>query len=88
MTETYNIYEAKTHLSELAEKASAGQEIFIAKAGKRLCRLVPLGKPKRVPGLGRDKVWIAPDAFSPEVDEAIAKTFYGSLFPPKRKKRK
>jgi len=72
MTETYNIYEA----------------IFIAKAGKRLCRLVPLGKPKRVPGLGRDKVWIAPDAFSPEVDEAIAKTFYGSLFPPKRKKRK
>jgi prevent-host-death family protein len=37
-----NIYEAKTHLSELVERAAAGEEIIIAKAGRPMARLVPL----------------------------------------------
>lgn len=37
----FNIHEAKTHLSRLLERALAGEEIIIAKAGKRIARLVP-----------------------------------------------
>lgn len=43
----YNIYEAKTQLSSLIEKAMAGEEVLIAKAGKPLLRLVPLEEPKQ-----------------------------------------
>ena len=35
-----NIYEAKTHLSSLVERAAKGEEIVIAKAGKPVARLV------------------------------------------------
>jgi antitoxin (DNA-binding transcriptional repressor) of toxin-antitoxin stability system len=34
-----NIYEAKTHLSSLVERAAKGEEIVIAKAGKPIARL-------------------------------------------------
>ncbi len=37
-----NIHEAKTHLSRLVERAAAGEEIIIAKAGKPMARLVPM----------------------------------------------
>jgi prevent-host-death family protein len=37
----YNIYEARTHLSRLVERASAGEEIVIARAGEPLVKLVP-----------------------------------------------
>lgn len=36
-----NTYEAKTHLSSLLERAAAGEEIVIGKAGKPMARLVP-----------------------------------------------
>ena len=39
-----NLYEAKTQLSRLVERAAAGEEIIIAKAGRPLARLVPLAK--------------------------------------------
>jgi prevent-host-death family protein len=35
-----NIYEAKTQLSSLVERAARGEEIVIAKAGKPMARLV------------------------------------------------
>jgi prevent-host-death family protein len=37
-----NLYEAKTQLSSLVERAAKGEEIVIAKAGKPLAKLVPL----------------------------------------------
>jgi prevent-host-death family protein len=37
-----NVHAAKTHLSQLLERAHAGEEIIIAKAGKPYARLVPL----------------------------------------------
>ena len=36
-----NIYEAKTHLSSLIQRALDGEEVVIAKAGKPLVELVP-----------------------------------------------
>ena len=40
--ETINVHEAKTQLSRLLERAHAGEEIVIAKAGKPIARLCPL----------------------------------------------
>jgi len=37
-----NIHQAKTHLSQLVERAGHGEEIVIAKAGKPIAKLVPL----------------------------------------------
>lgn len=41
MAETVNLYAAKTHLSSLVDRAAAGEEIVIAKAGKPKAKLVP-----------------------------------------------
>ena len=63
---TLNLYEAKAHLSELVDRAAAGEEIVIAKAGTPLARLVPLPPPRlREPGGWEGKVWIAPDFDDP-----------------------
>lgn len=40
--DTVNLYEAKTNLSKLVDRAAAGEEIVIAKAGRPLARLVPV----------------------------------------------
>ena len=46
-----NVHEAKTRLSALLERAHAGEEIILAKAGRPYARLVPLATPpERVAG--------------------------------------
>ena len=66
MAKPVNIYEAKTHLSELVDRAEGGEEIIIARAGRPVARLVPLHAPaRRVPGEWRGKVWMAPDFDGP-----------------------
>lgn len=42
MSAVVNVHEAKTHLSRLLDRAHAGEEIVLAKAGKPYARLVPL----------------------------------------------
>jgi len=56
-----NIHHAKTHLSRLIEDVASGNEVLIAKGGKPMARLVPLGRddsPRR-PGLLKGKLKIA-----------------------------
>jgi prevent-host-death family protein len=50
--DTFNVYEAKTHLSRLLDRVAAGEEVVIARAGKPVAKLVPLPAkpPVRVPG--------------------------------------
>ena len=58
-----NIHHAKTHLSRLIEDVASGHEVLIAKGGKPMARLVPLGRdatPRR-PGVLRGKLRIADD---------------------------
>jgi prevent-host-death family protein len=58
-----NTHEAKTQLSKLLERAAAGEEIVIAKAGRPMARLVPYREavePRR-PGRWKDQVWMADD---------------------------
>lgn len=59
---TYNMHEAKTHLSQLAERAARGEEIVIARAGRPLVRLVPFAEnaPRRL-GLWKGRVRIGED---------------------------
>ena len=64
MTACVNVYQAKTHLSQLLDRAAAGEEIVIARAGRPVARLVTLSDAssrRRVPGAWRDKVRIADD---------------------------
>jgi prevent-host-death family protein len=58
-----NIHDAKTHLSKLIQRAIAGEEIVIAKAGDPMVTLVPYQAKagKRKGGQWRGKVWVAED---------------------------
>ncbi|MCU1409721.1 MAG: prevent-host-death protein [Rhodoglobus sp.] len=52
MSEIVSLYEAKTHLSELGERAAGGEEIVVTKHGKPRFRIVALEEPKRRPAPG------------------------------------
>lgn len=71
MAELVNIYEAKTKLSRLVDRAAAGEEILIGRSGKPLVRLVPVDElGPRQPGLLRGVS--VPDAlFDPLPDEEL-----------------
>ena len=58
-----NIHDAKTHFSRLVERAAAGEEILIARAGVPVARLMPLGTPSapRRPGAWKGRVRIHRD---------------------------
>ena len=62
-----NLYEAKTSLSKLVDRAASGEEIIIAKAGRPLAKLVPLHHkpPTRKPGGWKGKLSIADDFDAP-----------------------
>jgi len=50
---TFNVHDAKTQLSKLIDRAHAGEEIVLAKAGEPWAKLVPISPPVktgRVPG--------------------------------------
>jgi prevent-host-death family protein len=71
-----NLHAAKTHLSRLVDRAAAGEEITIAKAGKPVARLVPLETRPRQLGTLAGKFWISEDWDSDDVNEEIAAEFY------------
>ncbi len=79
MGDAVNIHAAKTHLSRLISRVEAGEEIVIARDGRPVARLVPLGRRTQPRQLGnfRDKIWLAPDWDSPETNAAIAAEFEG-----------
>ena len=45
--ETVNIYEAKTRLSQLVDKAASGEDVVVSRNGKPLVRITQLREPKR-----------------------------------------
>lgn len=42
MSETYSIYEAKTHFSQLVKKVKQGKEIIINERGTPVGKLIPI----------------------------------------------
>jgi len=73
-----NIHQAKTQLSKLVERAAAGSEIVITKAGKPMAKLVPLVTTNRVRKLGilKGKIKI-PDDFDAPLPAKIIAGFEG-----------
>jgi prevent-host-death family protein len=72
MTELVNLYDAKTQLSRLIDRAAAGEDIIIARSGKPVVRLVPVEDAlPRKPGLLKGLT--IPDAlFDPLPDGELA----------------
>jgi prevent-host-death family protein len=71
---TLNLYEAKTQLSSLVDKAAAGEEIIIAKNGTPMAKLVAVrSRPLRKPGKLKGKIWISKDFDDPmpDIEEAF-----------------
>lgn len=74
MATTVNIYEAKTQLSKLVDKAAEGEDTIIARNGKPVARLTSLknNKPILRPGSLKGKIWIADDFDAPLPEEILA----------------
>jgi prevent-host-death family protein len=72
--DTVNLYDAKTNLSNLVERAARGEEIVIAKAGRPLARLVPLARrtTPRPFDLLAGQVIVGPDFDDPLPDDIMA----------------
>ena len=70
---SYNVHEAKTHLSRLLESVAAGEEVVIAKAGVPVARLVPVVIPaeQRPLGTERGRVFIADDFDAPLTEDVL-----------------
>jgi prevent-host-death family protein len=71
MSETVNIYEAKTRLSQLVDQAARGDDVIIARAGRPVARLVAFRLPAAVrkPGRMRGRVRVAADFDVPLPDD-------------------
>lgn len=67
MTKIVKLYEAKTHLSDLVERAAQGEEFIIAKGDQPMARLIPLAKPanRRAPGGWEGRIYISENFDSP-----------------------
>lgn len=67
MPRILNLYEAKTRLSELVDRAARGEEIVIAKAGTPMAILgpLPVAAQPRVPGGWQGRLWVADDFDAP-----------------------
>lgn len=73
-----NVYEAKTKLSELLDRAAAGEEIVIARHGRPIARLVAY-KPrtrKRKLGVLAGKLQV-PDDFDDPLPDDVLDAFEG-----------
>ena len=80
MSETVlNLYEAKTSLSKLVDRAAAGEEIIIAKSGRPLAKLVPFDRKHkmRTPGGWEGKV-LMESGFDAPLPDDILDAFEGN----------
>ena len=77
--EIVNVHAAKTHLSRLLERAEAGEEIVIGRAGKPIAKLIPYRaeRPKRVFGALKGQIRILP-GFD-DADAEIEREFEESI---------
>jgi len=76
---TFNVHDAKTHLSKLIDRAHGGEEIVLAKAGEPWAKIVPYEpapplpprKPGRFAHLLKDvpsDIWFEPAFTDEELD--------------------
>jgi prevent-host-death family protein len=75
MTKSVGVHEAKTNLSQLLERVSAGEEIVITRRGEEVARLVPArrGGVRRL-GVDRGRFTV-PDEFDAPLPEEVLTAF-------------
>ena len=73
-----NLYEAKTHLSSLVDRAAKGEEFVIAKGGKPMAKLSPMvaedKEPKPLRKFGQNVLgitYIAEDFDAPLAEDVL-----------------
>lgn len=72
-----NLYDAKTQLSALVDRAAGGAEIVIAKNGRPMAKLVAYRQgARRRPGRAKGRIRMAPD-FDAPLPGAILDAFDG-----------
>lgn len=62
--QSYNVHQAKTHLSELIALAESGEEVILSRANKPVAKIVAITPQpqKRVAGLCNGSIgWVAED---------------------------
>lgn len=72
--EAVNIYEAKTKLSQLVDRAAAGEDVVVSRNGKPLARITRLEGPRRPIRFGvlKGKIRIGRDFDAPLLEAAVA----------------
>lgn len=77
---TFNIHQAKTHLSRLVDEAEKGEPFIIAKAGKPKVKVMRIDaaktRPKKRIGFLKGQIKVPDDIKTPFAGE-IEKMFYG-----------
>jgi prevent-host-death family protein len=69
---TFNVHDAKTHLSRLLERVAQGEEVIIAKSGRPVAKLVRMTVEPRRPGRLKGRIRIGPDFDEPLPDKILA----------------
>ena len=74
--ESVALYDAKTQLSALVDRAAAGEEIVIMKSGHPMARLVPMEdtRHRRVPGQGKG-MWKVARGFDDPLPDGVLDSF-------------
>ena len=69
-----NIYDAKTRLSQLVDKAASGEDVIVSRNGKPLVRITRLEASKRPIRFGvlKGKIQIAKDFDAPLPEHVLA----------------
>ena len=83
MADVINLHAAKTQLSRLVDRAAAGEEIIIARAGRPVARLGPLSaeRLRRTPGLLKGLIVMSEDFDEPLSEEELRSFSDGPIFP-------
>ena len=69
-----SVHEAKTHLSRLLRKATAGEEVVITRSGRPVARLVPIERSRPLFGVDEGR-FIVPEDFDEPLDEDLLRAF-------------
>ena len=73
-TETVNIYEAKTKLSQLVDRAASGHEVVVCRNGKPVARITQLAPAETAVRFGvlKGKLRVPADFDAPLPEEVLA----------------
>ena len=76
--ESFNVQEAKTHLSRLLARVEAGEEIVISRYGRPVARLVPVRPAPQARVGGR---WKGAIAMADDFDEELPDSWMAAIEP-------